>query len=226
MVCSWIPIFHGRDNLKDMVKDMYHLFYILLISLANNLDNIGVRIAYSIRGIKISIPINLWISIITFIISGFAAYSGTLITGFLSKQLSSVVSMSLLSGIGLWIIAEPYMKKSCDDLNGSQKKCGTNIWHVFTNPEEADKDNSKHIDFKEATVLGVALSINNIGGGLGAGMIGLNSFWVGFFSALISFLALWAGNYITVYFTKWNIGNKATVVAGIALILIGIEQLL
>jgi len=205
---------------------MYHLFYILVISLANNLDNIGVRIAYSIRGIKISVPINVWISVITFIISGFAAYSGALITGVLSKQLASVVSMVLLSGIGLWIMIEPYMKTNHDDLDENQQEAKTNFWHVFTNPSKADRDNSKHIDFKEATVLGVALSINNIGGGLGAGMIGLNSFWVGFFSALISFIALWAGNYITDYFTKWNIGNKATVVAGIALILIGIEQIL
>jgi len=205
---------------------MYHFFYILIISLANNLDNIGVRIAYSIRGIKISIPINVWISVITFVISGFAAYSGTLITEFLSKQLASGVSMVLLSGIGLWIMVEPYMKKNGSGLIESQPEGKTNIWHIFTNPSNADRDNSKHIDFKEATVLGIALSINNIGGGLGAGMIGLNSFWVGFFSALISFIALWAGNYITDYLTKWKIGNKATVVAGVALILIGIEQIL
>jgi len=205
---------------------MYHLLYILIISLANNLDNIGVRIAYSIRGIKISIPINVWISIITFIISGFAAYSGTLVTGFLSKQLASVLSMALLSGIGLWIMVEPYMKKNSNVPYGSQQESAPTIWHVFTNPSKADRDNSKHIDFKEATVLGIALSINNVGGGLGAGMIGLNSFWVGFFSSLISFIALWAGNYITEYFKKWNIGNKATVVAGIALILIGVEQIL
>jgi len=205
---------------------MYHLVYILLISLANNLDNIGVRIAYSIRGIKISIPINMWIAVITFIISGFAAYSGTLITGLLSKQLASIISMVLLSGIGLWIIAEPYMKKNSNVLNRSHQDRGSNIWHIIVNPEKADSDNSKHIDFKEATVLGIALSINNIGGGLGAGMIGLNSFWVGFFSAVISFVALWAGNYITDYLAKWHIGNKATVVAGIALILIGIEQII
>lgn len=34
----------------------------------------------------------------------------------------------------------------------------------------------------EATLLGIALSINNVGGAC-AGMIGLNSFWVVFFSA-------------------------------------------
>jgi putative sporulation protein YtaF len=93
-------------------------------------------------------------------------------------------------------------------------------------PENADLDDSKHIDFKEATVLGVALSINNVGGGLSAGMIGLNSFLVGFLSAVLSFVALWAGNYVAEFFIRRNISNKAAVVGGILLIAIGIEQLL
>ncbi len=205
---------------------MKPLLYIMIIALVNNLDNIGARIAYSIRGIKINIPINLWIAVITFIISGFAAFSGTLITGVLSKQWASVISMLLLTAIGLWIIVEPYMKRSSSFLKAFQQESGASIWHIMMKPEKADKDDSKHLDFKEATVLGIALSINNIGGGLGAGMIGLNSFWVGFFSAVISFLALWGGNYITDYFTRWNIGNKATVIAGLVLIAIGLEQIL
>ena len=118
------------------------------------------------------------------------------------------------------------MKKKGDVLKVSQQEERANIVAVMMNPVKADMDNSKHIDFKEATVLGIALSINNIGGGLGAGMIGLNSFWVGLFSAIISFLALWIGNYITEYFTRWNIGNKATVAAGIVLIAIGVEQIM
>jgi putative sporulation protein YtaF len=205
---------------------MNQFFYILFISLANNVDNIGARIAYSIRGIKITVPINIWISVITFIISSLAAFSGSLITGFLSKQWSAAISMLLLTGIGVWIIVEPYLKKNRDVPEEPQPESGANILQILASPEKADRDNSKHIDFKEATVLGIALSINNIGGGLGAGMIGLNSFWVGFFSAVISFLALWTGNYVTGYFTRRNMGNKATVTAGIVLIAIGIEQIL
>ncbi len=64
----------------------------------------------------------------------------------------------------------------------------------------SDMDDSKYIAFKEATLLAIALSINNIGGGMSAGMIGLNSFRVGFLSALLSFIALWAGNYISEIF--------------------------
>ncbi len=205
---------------------MHHFLYIFFIALTNNFDNIGVRIAYSIRGIKISTLINLWISVITFIISFFAAISGTIISGFISKELSSVIAMLLLTAIGLWMIFEPYLKKDADCTEEAIRQKKKNACHVLLNPQNADMDDSKHIDFKEATLLGIALSINNVGGGVSAGMIGLNSFWVGFLSAVLSFIALWAGNYVSEFFIKWNISKKATVIAGLLLIVVGIEQII
>ncbi len=205
---------------------MHHFLYTFFIALTNNFDNIGVRIAYSIRGIRISTLINLWISVITFVISFFAALSGTIISRFLSQKLSSLLAMLILTAVGLWMILEPYIKRNniCNDESDQTSKSGA--CHVILNPQHADMDNSKHIDFKEATLLGIALSINNVGGGLSAGMIGLNSFWVGFLSAVLSFLALWAGNYVAELFIKWNIAKRAAVVAGLLLIAIGIEQII
>lgn len=205
-----------------------HFIYTVFIALANNIDNISVRIAYSIKGVKITVLKNLWISIITFLISSLAAFSGTIIFKFLNRNISSLISMLLLTTIGLWIILEPFLKKKREtdgeikDSTGEQNT----IYEVLKKPEAADLDNSKDIDYKEATLLGIALSINNIGGGLSAGVMGLNSLFVGFFSALISFLAIWAGNYITVFFNRWKLGKKATVIAGIILIIIGIRQIM
>ncbi len=205
---------------------MHHFLYACFIALSNNFDNVGVRIAYSIRGIKINALINIWISVITFVISFFAAFSGTIISGLMSKQLSSVIAMLLLTAIGLWMIFEKHIKKNNDITGEPDHENKKSICKIFVQPENADMDNSKHIDFKEATILGIALSLNNIGGGLSAGMIGLSSFWVGLLSAILSFLALWAGNYIAEFFIKWNISNRATTVAGILLIAIGIEQII
>ena len=205
---------------------MHNFIYTFFIALMNNFDNIGVRIAYSIRGIRISTFINLWISVITFVISFFAAYSGSVISGYVSKQLSSVIAMLLLSAIGSWMILEPYMKKANDSTNETVQDNKIHFGHVLLDPVKADMDNSKHIDFKEATFLGIALSINNVGGGVSAGMIGLNSFWVGLLSAILSFIALWAGNYVAEFFIKWNLSKKASIIAGLLLIAIGIEQIL
>jgi putative sporulation protein YtaF len=200
-----------------------HFLYTILIALVNNLDNIGVRIAYSIRGIKIPTSINLWISSITFVISSLSALGGSTLSGIMTKTLSSVISMILLAAIGLYIIIEPYIKEG-NEAKDEVKKEG-NILNIFRKPENADMDNSKDIDFKEATLLGIAVSLNNIGGGLSAGMIGLNAFFVGFLSAVVSFAVLWAGNYITKFFSRAGIGNKATAIAGVVLILLGLKQL-
>ena len=96
---------------------------------------------------------------------------------------------------------------------------------ILRKPHHADIDDSKHIDFKEGTVLGVALSINNIGGGVSAGVLGIDPILVGFLSALISFLALFAGNYVADYFVSRHIADKAALIGGTLLILIGLKQI-
>jgi len=203
---------------------MFHFLHILIIALANNLDNIGVRFAYSIRGIMISTRINLWISAITFVISYGAAYSGTAISGYLDKRLCSVLAMLILTAIGTAMIGLQYLKKACSGQFGPGSARGVCL--LLPKSEAADLDHSKRIDFREATLLGIALSLNNVGGGLSAGMIGLSAFWIGLLSAVMSFLALWAGNHAAAFFIRWNLANKATVLAGILLIAIGIEQVL
>jgi len=88
-----------------------HFFYIFVIGLTNNLDNLGARIAYSLRGIRITTPVNLWISTITFLISASAACSGTIVSGFLGKHTTSVIAMLLLSAIGSWMMLQQYAKR-------------------------------------------------------------------------------------------------------------------
>jgi len=200
-----------------------HILYTILIALANNLDNISVRIAYSVSGIKISIVKNLWISAITFSVATLAALIGSRITSFFDAGISSAISMLLLAAIGIWIIREQFIKheeNENDKLPNSKKS----LLSILRRPESADADGSKKIDFKEATLLGIALSLDNIGGGFSAGMMGLNMFYMGLMSALVSFLALWAGNYISIFLNKYGLGKKAAVASGIALILIGLKQ--
>jgi putative sporulation protein YtaF len=200
-----------------------HFLYAFLIALTNNVDNIGARIAYSIRGIKISTSINLWISLITFVISFLAAYSGTKISGALGKM-AAIIAMVFLTAIGSKMILEQFVGEKCGEIPFQERWKG--ICRLVGNPENADKDDSKHIDFKEATLLGIALSINNVGGSLSAGMIGLNSFLVGLLSAVLSFIALSVGNRAAEFFITRKISHKAAIAGGILLIAIGIEQIL
>ena len=137
-----------------------------------------------------------------------------------------MIAMVILVAIGSWMIVQPYVTRKAKRPTDSGPENAAGVLDILLDPEKADRDHSKNIDFKEATLLGIALSVNNVGGGVSAGIMGLNTFWVGFFSAALSFLALWVGNYVAEFCAKWNLSNKATVVAGIALIVIGIEQIL
>ncbi len=132
--------------------------------------------------------------------------------------------MVFLTAVGSKMILDQYMGDKCGEIPFQKRWKG--ICHIFGKSENADKDNSKHLDFKEATLLGIALSINNIGGGLSAGMIGLDSFLVGFLSAILSFIALSVGNRTAEFFIKQNISGKAAIAGGILLIAIGLEQIL
>lgn len=61
---------------------------------------------------------------------------------------------------------------------------------------------------------------------MSAGVLGISPLLVGALSALISFVTLFAGNYLASYFVRRRIADKAAVVGGVALILIGIRQII
>jgi putative sporulation protein YtaF len=198
------------------------LGYGFLIAITNNVDNLGARIAYSIQGTRVSLPINLWISAITFLISSAAAYMGATVSGSFGSEIASVAAMLLLVGLGAMMIIETRRQPWHEQR--PPEKDTTSLWNIILRPHHADVDASKHIDFKEGTVLGVALSINNIGGGLSAGIIGVSPWLVGCLSALVSFLALWAGNYLAEFFVRRGIAKKANIIGGLLLIIIGVRQ--
>ena len=120
-----------------------HFFYIFVIVLTNNLDNLGARIAYSFRCIRITTPVNLWISTITFLISASAACSGSLVSGFLGKQTTSIIAMLLLSAIGSWMMLQQYAKRKDLEYGEAQQKQKRGVFAVFLEPAKADFDGSK-----------------------------------------------------------------------------------
>ena len=199
-----------------------HLFYAIIIALANNVDNFGARIAYSIQGTRVETLINLWISVITFVISASAAFSGVAVIGSFGKNAASMIAMGMLVILGSWMIIQTRWQSWHEKIH--EEKASASYLNILRKPHHADVDDSKHIDFKEGTILGVALSINNIGGGVSAGVLGIDPLLVGFLSALISFLALWVGNYVADYFVSRHIADKAALIGGILLILIGVKQ--
>ncbi len=207
----------------QMKWQLQSLLSVTVIALSNNVDNLSVRLAYSIQGTKVPLSINVWISIITLMVSSCAAYSGVVVVSFLGARFATWLSMTMLLILGFTMIVQAriggWHNQICEEK--------TDVQHVgiLRKAHHADIDDSKRIHFVEGTILGVALSINNIGGGITAGAIGIAPSLVGFLSALISFAALLAGNHAAEFFIKKHITDKAALVGGAALILIGLKQI-
>ncbi len=201
---------------------LHHLLSAVVIALANNVDNLAARLAYSVQGTMVDITINAWISLLTFLISTLAAYSGEAVAASLGNSSASILAMSMLVILGLWMIFYARLQSWHKRIHG--EKTSTHHVAILRKPLHVNIDNSKHIGFVEGTILGIALSINNIGGGVSAGVLGVNPLLVGSLSALLSFVALFSGNYVADFFIKKHISDKAAFVGGVALILIGVKQ--
>ncbi|HEV2472232.1 MAG TPA: manganese efflux pump [Chthonomonadales bacterium] len=189
---------------------------IAAISLANNLDNTGVGLAYGLAGIELRPLVNLWISVITYLITMASVLSGSRISRHMPAAAANGLSAAVLCGIGLWMLL-PFIKRYTSHISG--------LGALLREPQRADRDRSSHIDFQEATVLAVALSINNVGGGFSAGLIGLSAGWVALSSAAVSCLVLWGGGLIGSRFGTSRLGERATISAALLLIAIGLNQL-
>ena len=93
------------------------------------------------------------------------------------------------------------------------------------NPEKADKDNSSNIDLKESLSLAFALSINNIGLGIGASITGLNIFLTSLFTFIFSLLMLLTGYFLGSYYLSKLFSKRATIVSGLIIIALGVYEI-
>lgn len=189
-----------------------NMLFLLLVAVINSIDNIGVRIAYSIGGIKVFALKNLLISLMAFAVSFISSFSGGIISQFLSEDVCSVLSMLLLSYMGLKLMLTPYIKNKDHTMSKNEYAIGI------------DKSNS--LSYREAISVGTALALDDIGGSVSIGLIGYNPFMVGLAFFIVSYLIFLSGNYIIKFASKLKLGNKPTLIAGLVLIIIGISQVI
>lgn len=206
------------------------LFLSILIALAANLDNLGVGIAYGVLKIKISHLSNLIIALISFMATWLSAKVGEALSLYLSPQISGFVGAVLLCGVGVWVIAQPIytaykMNQPFIDVQIFNTRIYMGPTEILRYPERIDLDNSRDIGYWEAILLGFALSINALAGGLYAGTTGISSLFQATLVGIVSFLTIGMGGILGEKYAAEQLGKYATIVSGTLLILIGIHQL-
>lgn len=101
--------------------------------------------------------------------------------------------------VGIWVLVSAYWpaKKTTESSHLNQDLSMQNIMTIIKEPMKADIDYSGKISLQEAILLGVALAVNCVATGFGAGLTGVSvagvTLSVIFFSLLTIFIGVYTG---------------------------------
>ncbi|WP_407311722.1 manganese efflux pump [Desulfosporosinus sp. SB140] len=194
----------------------------LWIGVASNLDNAGVGIAYGLRKTRIPLTPNSIIALMGFSLSCVGGILGNWISFCLTPFTCQIISTTVLVSIGVYVLSQQYFNKKPKEHLSEDNL----ILRVLRNPEEADLDNSKSISLFESVILGIALSLNNLAGGFSAGITHLNILMTSSISGFFSFICTGLCAIFSLKFAAGRLGEKATTISGILLILVGVRQII
>ena len=98
------------------------------------------------------------------------------------------------------------------------------LFTVLDHPFLADTDFSGHIDMKEGFFLALALTLNNLSNGVGAGLLGLDVALMVALTAILSILTIWFGIAFGKYSGVHWFGKYSGAVSGSMLIALGVYE--
>jgi putative sporulation protein YtaF len=211
---------------------MANAFSIILLAVAVSLDSFSVGFTYGLRKMRIpfrSIAIIACCSALTLTIS---MLLGRLLQQFLSPVFAEKMGGIILIILGVWVIYQFFRSEKEKDIlphekviiNLEIKSLGLVI-HILKKPMSADFDKSGTITGVEAIMLGLALSLDAFGAGIGASMLGYSPGYLALAVALLSSLLVFLGIKLGSYLSQITWLQRVSFLPGILLIIIGVWKI-
>lgn len=208
----------------------------LLLAISSSIDSLGIGITYGIKNMKISFLGKLILFAISFFIAFISIACSNLLKIFLPNSLLNFISSFIFISIGSFILFQTLHKKKNFKKNskGSEENKEPKIYSFFIkflgitikiikDPQSSDLDNSNIIDYKEASFLGFALSLDSFSIGIANSLIDNNFLFFPIFCSGFQFIFInvgfLLGNKINNISKLSN--NVFTIISSILLILIG-----
>jgi putative sporulation protein YtaF len=132
----------------------------------------------------------------------------------------------ILIAIGLWFIKDFIIKEQIHKKKPVQGGPINRCAEILDQPEKADADSSGRIDLRETFLLAAALTINNLGLGIGASIAGFNIPQTVAFTFVFSLAFLRIGCIMGKSLLSNFFGKYASLIAGIIIAALGIYELL
>ena len=139
-----------------------------LLAICVSIDSLSIGVTYGLKNTKISFGAKCILFCISIIVTTFSVFLGSSICKVFPSYVSCAIGSILLCLMGVWIIVQAITKNK-DGHSGVTVQ-------IIRDPSYSDFNNSNQIEAKEALYLGIALSLDSIGIGIGSSIMGLNTF--------------------------------------------------
>lgn len=211
------------------------LITIIALAFTVSFDGFGAGITYGSR--KIRVPLSS-IAIIA-ICSGTVMYGSMKVSSMLlhvvSFRLTELIGAAILTIIGLASVvqaiksrpsfasSEFFVRENISKIR--KRKYPLFFFEVLRTPLRADLDRSGNISSIEAIFLGCALSLDALGAGVGAALLGLPPIWTSFAIGTTCGLCLFYGLKVGYHFSEKKWMKRMSLLPGLLLIGLGMLRL-
>lgn len=189
----------------------------LLFGISASLDALLIGITFGIRGARIKLWQNLFISTITLLGTCLSVGVGKQLTRLLPADIWILAGSLILLLFGLYYITK-FMTEA-------MRKCHLKKQLTATQISSGKTNASSEMTVTEVCILALALSANNIGIGLSASIAGLSLLPAAAVTLFFSFIFLFLGNYLGKRRTLPLTEDSANLLSGLLLIILGFFEL-
>lgn len=205
------------------------MFFSVLLALALSIDSLGAGLSYGLQ--KIILP---WYGILIICccsgtILAVSMSVGNLLQQFIPASVVQLIGAVLLVGLGVGMLGKSVKDMALEEddetlFQWSIHRLGIMI-QILKEPHRADLDSSGMISTKEALWLGLALSLDSFGAGIGMAFMGYSPFWTSLCTAMSACLFLCIGLYLGGHIGERFSYKRIKLMPGCLLILIGIFRM-
>ncbi len=221
-------------------------FSVLLLALAVSLDSFTVGATYGMRHIRIPVRSILIIAACSFAMVLLTMFAGERLATWIPLDWGKRLGALILCMVGAWslwnvrrtVLLEDHfaLRNEREGRENGQKVEENPVWtleirhlglvvQVLKKPDIADMDHSGLISAQEALLLGLALSLDSIGAGVGAAMVGFSPWLTAILIGVFSSLFLLSGMRVGLRLAGFRWVQKASFLPGVLLILLGFYKL-
>lgn len=207
-------------------------FHVFLLAFAVSMDSFSAGFTYGLRNMALPLKSALIIACCSAVSMLASVFAGRLAGSWLPPWMTEMAGGVILIILGAWVLFQFFRsEKDARELNTERiivnfeiRSIGLVI-KILKKPLSADFDLSGTITGIEAVLLGLALSLDSFGAGIGAAMLGVSPLYLSLAAAAMSSGFVYAGIKCGFYFSRWRWFEKISFFPGLLLIILGIWKL-